>query len=94
MAKTKKRKTDKNFFIRAAITQDKITSRVDKGENAGLTLAHNGVVRVFYSADLKSPSAQMKIPLKKFVPDANSKLIVFVQNKQSMKILAAEGRSF
>jgi hypothetical protein len=86
-------KTDKNFFIRAAITESGLSSKVGKGENSGRILLHDGVVRIFFSADVK-PSAQLKIPLKKFVPGKKCILTAFIQHKQTMKILSVASVSF
>ena len=87
-------KTDKNFFIRIAITENQLVSKIGKGENSGLTLTHDHVVRVFFSGEVKGEKAQLKIPLKKFVPKRNCELVAFIQHKQTMKILAAARDTF
>ena len=83
----------KNYFVRAAVTQDNVSSSISKGENAGKTLVHDAVVRAFASGDQK-PSGQLKIPLKKFSPDKNCSLVVFVQQKQTMEIVSAVAIGF
>jgi hypothetical protein len=87
-------KADNNLFIRVAITEDQLVSKVGKGENAGRTLTHDHVVRVLFSGEVKQMASQLKIPLKKFVPNKNCGLIAFIQHKQTMKILAATGEDF
>ncbi len=87
-------KTDKNFFFRFAITENQLVSKIGKGENSGMTLTHDGVVRVFVSEAVNGSSVQIKIPLKKFVPNKNCELIAFIQHKQTMKILAATKENF
>ncbi len=87
-------KTDKNYFIRIAITENRLVSKIDKGENSGMTLTHDNVVRVLVSGEVHQTASKLKIPLKKFVPNKNCKLVAFIQHKQSMKILAAAGEPF
>lgn len=85
----KSSKTDKNHYVRLVFTESKLVSSVAKGENAGKTLSHESVVRVFFGADANASNAQLRIPLKKFRPGKNTELIGFIQHKQTMKILAA-----
>ena len=87
-------KSDRNFFIRIGITENNLVSKVGKGENSGRTLSHEGVVRIFYSANAASAPGQLKIPLKKFVPGKNCELVAFIQHKQTMKILGAAKLNF
>lgn len=87
-------KTDKNFLIRAAITEDGIVSTVSKGENSGLTLYHDAVVRVFSTSELSTAVSQMKIPLKKFQPGKKCEVVAFIQHKQTMKVLAVALANF
>lgn len=78
----------KNYFIRAVITEDKLISKIGAGENAGKTLTHESVVRVFFSAGLSSQEATLAVPLKKFKKGVNCRLTVFVQDKQTMEIVS------
>jgi len=87
-------KTDKNFLIRAAITEDGLASKISAGENSGMTLSHDAVVRVLYSSELSKLSSQLKIPLKKFQPGKKCELIAFIQHKQTMKVLAVASANF
>jgi hypothetical protein len=86
--------TDKNYFIRVAIIENGLVSEIRKGENAGRTLTHDGVVRVFFSGDLKSKLGILHVPLKKFKPNENCELVAFIQHKQTMRILAAASAEF
>ncbi|MEO8087613.1 MAG: DUF1223 domain-containing protein [Bacteroidota bacterium] len=85
---------DKNYFIRIAVTEDKLSSSITKGENSGKTLTHDNVVRIFFSGEVKSLSAQLKVPLKKIIPNKNCELVSFIQQKQTMKILAVTKEKF
>jgi hypothetical protein len=86
--------TDKNFSLHFAIAESGLTSKIGKGENAGKTITHDQVVRIFYSLDLKEKNGMASIPLKGLRLNANCKLIAFIQHKQTMKILAATQKAF
>lgn len=84
---------DKNFYIRIAVTESHLVSEIGKGENSGKKLSHDGVVRVFFSSEVKKTSA-LKVPLKKFLPGKNCELVGFIQHKQTLKVLAATSTEF
>jgi len=86
--------TDKNYLIRVSITEDGIVSNISKGENSGMTLSHDAVVRVFFSSELSKLSSQLKIPMKKFMPGKKCEIISFIQHKQTMKVLAVASANF
>lgn len=82
-------KPGKNIVLRTAVIQSNLSSKVVKGENAGRVLHHNHVVRVFYSFDRLRDRMQISIPLPGFVPDQTAKIILFIQEKKTMRVLAA-----
>ncbi len=79
-----------NYSMRFALTEDGLTSKIGRGENAGKTLLHNNVVRVFTSIDSPLEIGTNKIPLKGLNLDQRFKLTAFIQHKQSMKIIGAK----
>lgn len=81
--------TNKNFTLHFAILENRLVSKIGKGENSGKTLTHDGVVRIFYSVELTNKNGNAKIPLKGFKLNSNCDLIAFAQHKQTMKILGA-----
>ena len=87
-------KTDKNFLLRAAVTEDGLVSKILAGENSGSTLSHEAVVRVFSSQELSTATSQMKIPLKKFQAGKKCAVVAFIQHKQTMKVLAVASTNF
>ncbi|CAN5427970.1 thioredoxin family protein [soil metagenome] len=87
-------KADKNYFVRFAVTENNLISTITKGENSGKTLTHDNVVRIFFSGEVKGLAAQLKVPLKKFTPNKNCELVSFIQQKQTMKILAVTKEKF
>ena len=83
-------KSDPNFVLRIALTEDDLSSLVLHGENEGKTLHHDYVVKVFSSIDAPGKIGQAKFPLKGNRLSGKSKLVAFVQHKQTMKVLIAE----
>jgi len=88
------KKTDKNYLIRTAVTEDGLSSSITAGENSGKTLTHDGVVRIFFSSDVSKLSAQLRIPLKKFQPGKKCEIISFIQHKQTMNVMAVASATF
>lgn len=87
-------KTDKNYSLVVALVQRGLVTKIGKGENAGKTLAHDNVVRVFEIYPLATKSGTVKFPLRNFKPDKTFSLIAYVQQKQTKQILAATGFDF
>lgn len=85
-------KTDKNFVLRIAFTESKLFSKVTSGENAGKTLQHDCVVRIFSSVENPQMKGTTTIPMKGLKPGPNTTWIAFVQHKQTMRILGADRR--
>jgi hypothetical protein len=84
-------KTDKNMNLYVAVVQRGLVSKVGKGENAGKTLTHDNVVRVFENTPLLSQKGTLKIPVSKFKLNQDFSVYGFVQQKLNKKILAATG---
>jgi len=87
-------KIDKNYLLRLAITESNLSSKISRGENSGKILKHESVVRIFTTMELKEDSSTAAIPLKKFIPGNNCELILFIQHKQTMKIVSATSVTF
>jgi hypothetical protein len=87
-------RADKNASVKVAVTEDHVTSEVKGGENKGKTLHHDGVVRLWYSTQSAERSGRVRIPLKGFLPKQGMKITLFVQQKQTLRIVAATQSSF
>jgi len=79
-----------NVFL--AIAEDKLVSNVGRGENAGKTLEHQSVVRELKSIETlnsqeKSAEIETILPLNQNWKKENLKIIVFVQENDSRRIL-------
>ena len=83
-------KSDLNYVLRLALTEDGLNSSVKHGENEGKNLHHDHVVKIFISLDTPGKTGQTKIPLMGNKLSEKNQLIAFVQYKQTMKILVAE----
>jgi hypothetical protein len=78
-----------------AISEDGITSIVKGGENGGQTFNHSSVVRSLTTVGLvekdnNSFESKTSIPVIADLKPENSRLVVFVQDNTSRKIIAAE----
>ncbi len=74
-----------NTLLNVACVQDVEPSNVTKGENAGRKLSHTHVVRAFQSVVLSESKGQIMI-----TPPAQARTVIaYVQDKTSLKILAA-----
>jgi hypothetical protein len=76
-----------------AIAEDKISTNVKRGENAGQTLEHTSVVRELKSIGSLTPQENAKefetnIILKEIWKLENLKIVVFVQENRMRKIHA------
>jgi len=78
-------------IVLLAVTEDKISTNVSRGENAGETLPHSGVVR--YLQNIGSVSGDKAfaptLVLQKDWKQNNLNVVAFVQETNSRKILGA-----
>jgi len=78
-----------NLILHTALTERGIVSDVPNGENAGRTLRHDNVVRIFDSMSLTEKKGTIKIAKPSAVHGQQSSIIVYIQNRQDMKIVGA-----
>jgi hypothetical protein len=76
--------------VNIALVQRGLSTEVTAGENAGRTLHHDNVVREFQTKPLTQDAAQVQLSLEKIADIAQSSVIVYVQNPQTMLIEAAK----
>jgi hypothetical protein len=81
--------TPPHSTLNLAVVERGLVTNVKAGENAGETLTHDNVVRVFQSASLTDATGTAKLTIPEGVNLKNASLIGFIQEKDSMKILAA-----
>lgn len=82
--------TNQNLNI--AIVERKLETAVKRGENEGRKLVHDNVVRVFSSINLKTDeTGDSELVVPDDLEIANSSIVVYVQNPQTMKIVAGAG---
>ncbi len=87
---------DRDEFV-VAITEDGLSTSVRAGENHGRTLAHAAVVRSLDKLDdVNSPGLAhpvgMRVPIRADWRRANLKIVAFVQEQRSRRIVAAAWR--
>ena len=91
-AKAIERRGDADVVV--AVVEDRLQNDVKRGENQGRTLLHTGVVRALTSAGTISAksaafSGEARVPWQAAWKPANVRVIAFVQDKRSMRIVGA-----
>lgn len=84
----------KDATVFAAIAEDDISSRVEKGENSGMNLEHVSVVRELRAVgELPTDQNQLDATANVTVPTESNpdklKVVVFLQENESRKVLGA-----
>ncbi len=82
-------KESNNQVLQLAYTENGLSSKVEKGENAGKTLLHDFVVRVFSATNNPGLSGRVKLYLKDRDMKKSGEIIGFIQQKQNYKITGA-----
>ncbi len=77
-----------NDVIHFALVEKNLSTYVKRGENSGRKLEHDNVVREFDTSTAKEKS-ERKLKVDKDINLNNSRLIAYVQNKNSYKVLGA-----
>lgn len=72
-----------------AIVERNLTTDITKGENKGLKLTHQNIVRVFGSQKLEGEKGSFKLEYKLGKMGKNHSIITFIQEVKSMKIVGA-----
>ena len=74
-----------------ALVERGLVSNIKSGENANKTLKHENVVRTFYRGTLSTAPKTVTLDIPDALDLANASVISYIQNNQSMHILAATG---
>ena len=80
--------TPVNTVIHFALVEKNLSSNVTRGENNGRKLKHDNVVREFDTSTAKEKS-ERTLKVAKDINIKNSRLVAYVQDKNSLKILGA-----
>lgn len=77
-----------------AVTEDGLVTRVERGENGGRSLSHSAVVRTMTTAGRigakeDTTSTTTRVPLDRSWNPSTLKMVAFVQERTSRRILAA-----
>jgi hypothetical protein len=85
--------------VYAALAEDGISSRVERGENSGMTLEHVSVVRELKTVGVLAAGAAELDSTLEFQPPAdakteNLKVVVFVQENDGRKVIGVARRGF
>lgn len=88
----------KDADLIAAIVEDGLTSHVDRGENRGRTLGHAAVVRSMHAIGMvpsaaSNADATADIAIDSRWQSSHLRIVVFVQERNTMRILGAGSAS-
>ena len=72
--------------VQAALVERNLSSEVHRGENEGLTLKHDGVVRAFASF---APGEPVRLIAPMGLDPVHTSLVVFVQEPETLRVLGA-----
>jgi hypothetical protein len=78
--------------VMLAVVEDNLVSRVERGENAGRTLRHTAVVRALREVGTLKPASSgwtAEVPVPTNVSWKQPRLVAFVQDRKSRRVLAA-----
>jgi hypothetical protein len=76
--------------LNVALVERGLSNHVRKGENTGLTLEHENVVRVFKTIDVSGPHASIPLTIPKGVKTNNCSVIAYAQNAKLTVLGATE----
>lgn len=79
---------NKDSFLNVAIVEKQVENHVPRGENRGLTLKHENVVRQFKAFD-SATNGIVNYDIEKSFDLNNCDLIIYLQDKRHLKIYAA-----
>jgi hypothetical protein len=88
-------KGDRDEFV-VAVTEDQLTTDVRRGENHGRRLSHAAVVRSLMAVGRVNggqSTASARVPLARDWQRARLKVVAFVQEQRSRRIVAAASRA-
>lgn len=87
LEKIKKQASD--YYLNVVIVEKPVDTKVTAGDNKGKTLRNDHATLMFHTVNIKAAKSLSRIPIKRISKSAGRKLIVFVQDKQSKRVVAA-----
>ena len=84
-------KLPEDAVLNLALVERGLVQNIKRGENSGMKLHHENVVRSFISSELKKQTGRITLKLPSSVNLDNCSIIGYVQDEDSMEILAASG---
>ena len=81
----------KNSQLNLALVESGLTRQISSGENSGRTLHLDNVVRAFSTQKVENPEGEIKIAIPENVNTKKAALVCYIQDTESLAILAADG---
>ena len=90
----KLKKQASGYYLNIVIVDKPNETVVTAGDNKGKTMRNDGVALLFQTENLKANKGILRIPIRKVKKAAGRKIIFFIQDKQSKKVVAATWKGF
>ncbi|MFZ9942524.1 MAG: DUF1223 domain-containing protein [Bacteroidia bacterium] len=82
------------YYLNIVIVEKPVETNVLAGDNKGKTLRNDGVTLMFQTENLKDNKGILRIPTRKVKKSIGRKIIFFIQDKQSKRVVAATWKGF
>jgi len=86
--KTKKQVS--SYYLNVVVLEKPMDTKVTAGDNKGKTLHNENVALLFHTANIGGNKGITRIPMRRIGKSAGRRMIVFVQDKQTKKVVAAQ----
>lgn len=77
------------YYLNVVVVEKPTDTKVTAGDNKGKTLRNDHAALLFHTVNIKAAKSLARIPVKRISKSAGRRLIVFVQDKQSKRVVAA-----
>ncbi|MFM7824274.1 MAG: DUF1223 domain-containing protein [Bacteroidota bacterium] len=86
----KSKKQPTAYYLNVVVVEKPMDTQVTAGNNKGKTLHNDQVAILFHTANIGGNKGITRIPVRRIGKSAGRRIIVFVQDKQSKKVVAAQ----
>ena len=86
--KTKKQAT--SYYLNVVVVEKPMDTKVTAGDNKGKTLRNDNVCLLFHTSNIGANKGITRIPVRRIGKSAGRRILFFVQDKQSKKVVAAQ----
>ncbi|MFM7079511.1 MAG: DUF1223 domain-containing protein [Bacteroidota bacterium] len=78
-----------SYYMNVVVVEKPMDTKVTAGDNKGKTLRNDNVALLFHTENIKANKGLARIPVRRIGKSADRRLIVFIQDKQTKRVVAA-----